>query len=353
LKSLFLISLACLSLSAFAKIDEVWAPTSNPSIMTPNQERNFGAFPLKATINDGQKFWSGDYWALRDGNINLRWNNRNRRGWNYRSPSPQEAQQMSLEEISGLSATEKYDLWTGHYDYPLKAEVYELAANSRAEEWEGICHGWAPASMNHHEPTPKTVTSVDGLTIPFGSSDIKALLSYYYAYGFQVPNTYQTGSRCFGGGGLFGRRGECPRDLNAGAFHIIIGNKIGLQGTGFVADLDKSDEVWNHPIKGYESQVTDEDRPNRSSAYGTVRVIRVKTKLFYVSETENYWLPVLGTEHQVELTKKYEYDLDIGFGGEILGGKWKSGDRPDFIWLKEKPAAFEGHLARLGELLND
>lgn len=353
MKHFFLLSLISLSLSAFAAIDEVWGPTSHPDIMAEGQERNFYAFPLRATVIDGQKFWSGDYWANNRGNINIRWNSNYQKGWNLRSPSPMEARSMSMEELSTLSPTEKYDIWVGRYDYPIKALVYAEAANGKAEDWEGICHGWAPATMNHHEPTPKTMTSVDGINVPFGSSDIKALLSYYYAFGFQVENTHQTGSRCFGGG-LFSSRRKCPRDLNAGAFHIILGNRIGLMGVGFIADIDKSDEVWNHPIKSYSSEVVDRKKPKRNSAYGTASIVRVKTVMTYVDESNgNFWTPLLGTQEQVEKTKKYEYDLDLSASGEILGGEWKSGDRPDFLWIKEKPAAFEGYFARLGELLND
>jgi hypothetical protein len=45
----------------------------------------------------------------------------------------------------------------------------------------GLCHGWAPASITYAEPKPITVTNADGITIPFGSSDIKAQLTYFAA----------------------------------------------------------------------------------------------------------------------------------------------------------------------------
>lgn len=48
-----------------------------------------------------------------------------------------------------------------------------------------------------------------------------------------------------------------------------------------------------------------------------------------------------------------DYNLDINANGEIIGGEWKSAARPDFLWLKEKPAKFTGDYERLADLLND
>ncbi len=337
-----------LSLSAFADVNDGWQPASDPFIMG-EYVSNFSKLPAKGRAAGETRFWSGDYWALNRGSINYRWNANNKRGFNLDSPKREKAMRMSQRDLSILSPSEKYDIFIGRYDYPLKNEVGQIA-NKKADEWEGICHGWAPASVNHNEPTPKTVTNADGIVIPFGSSDIKALISYYYAYGFQVDNTYQMGLRCFGSR----TRETCDNDLNAGAFHIILTNKIGIQKKAFIADLVKSKEVWNHPVWAFESRVVKMGgRPERNSAKGTVEVIRVKTDVFYTNESENFWETIMGTYLQDVMQKQYEYDLEINATGSIVGGKWKSSDRPDFIWNKSKPAQFEGTLSRLGELLND
>jgi hypothetical protein len=62
---------------------------------------------------------------------------------------------------------------------------------------------------------------------------------------------------------------------------------------------------------------------------------------------------VKGTTEQKETSKKYVYWLDLDKDNNILGGDWKSDDRPDFLWVKYKPEGFEGTLSRLPELLND
>jgi hypothetical protein len=349
------LSVLMVSFTAVASKPEPWTYVSDPNIAGPNLERNFDKLPLAARNNDEKKFWSGDYWAHRDGSINYRWNASRQVGWRYSSPSREQALQMSQEQLAELSPTEKLDLFSGNYDYPTKALVYEVAYPD-ADEWEGICHGWAPASMNHHEPTPKTVTNPDGIVIPFGAADIKALISYYYAWGFEVSNTHQMGLRC----DKKSRDGGCKEDLNAGAFHIILGNKIGLEGTGFIADLDKSKEVWNHPVFAYSSEIEKTEKPKRNSARGTAVVYRMKTRIKYVDESLNFWETVLGTEKQKVKEKKYEYSLDVDSFGEIIGGEWDGGgffgggsDRPDFLWTKSKPTEFTGSFARLPELLND
>ncbi len=336
---------------ALAHVDEAWTEVSGPSIMSKTFIYEFDLLPLKGQATGEKKYWSGDYWAFKRGSINSRWNDPSEEGFDLISPTRQEAANMSIENLAMLSATEKYDLFTGRYHYPLKAEVAKKADRG-AQSWEGICHGWSPAAMNHNEPTPKNMTNPDGIVIPFGSSDIKALLSYYYAFEFKVANTHQMGRRC-SKRGIFNFSKDCKQDLNAGAFHVVIGNKIGLEGMGFVADLDRFKEVWNHPVHGFSSKVVKVMGEDTNSAPGTVKVIRVKTTVIYTDEAPSTWEPVIGTAGQLLLTKEFEYDLDIDAAGKIIGGAWKSKNRPDFLWTKEKALIWVGQFDRLNELLND
>lgn len=268
-----------------------------------------------------------------------------------KSPTREEASKMSIESLSHLSATEKYDLFTGRYDYPLKKEV-ETKADSSAARWEGICHGWSPAALNHNEPTPKTMTNPDGIVIPFGSSDIKALLSYYYAFQFKVADIHQMGRRCSRRLMPRGSR-DCKQDLNAGAFHIVVANLIGIEGIGFIADMDRFQQVWNHPVHAYSSEVEKIKKVQRNSADGTEKVLHIKTTITYTDEAGSTWEPLIGTQGQKLLTKEFEYDLDINANGQIIGGEWTSIIRPDFIWTTEKALIWVGQFDRLNELLND
>lgn len=338
------------ALSAPLHFDEGWDPSiSSPDIMNLNFKKNFLSLPLSAKINNSGKYWPGDYWALRNGNINYRWYAQKKTGFNLNSPNREHAKRMSIPELAQLSPSEKYDLLTGRYDYPLKNKVAEITTPS-AEIWEGICHGWAPASMNHNEPTPKLLFNPDGIEIPFGSTDIKALLSYYYAHVHRANDTHQMGNRCYEDNG---RETNCSNDLNAGAFHIVLANRIGFEGKGVIADMQRFKEVWNHPITSYQSRILAQKAPQSTSAAGTLKVIQLQTIVTYAAKGLHDWHPVQGTTKQEQKTQVFEYEIELSADGSIIGGEWKSKNRPDFLWIMPRPHTFTGILSRLGELIND
>lgn len=343
--------LLAISMPAYPAFDVAWDSDSDPGIMNNYFEKKFTSLPLEGRVFDKDKYWSGDYWALNKGNINYRWYARNKSGFNLISPDKERARRMSIPELAELSPSEKYDLFTGRYDYPLKQEVAKIS-NPKALTWEGICHGFSPASMNHKEPTPKLMRNPDGIEIPFGSSDIKALLSYYYAHAHIAPDTHQMGKRCFEGQ-FMARNKDCHEDMNAGAFHIVLGNRLGFEGKGLIADLQRYKEVWNHPVNAYRSEILRELPPSQTSARGTVKRIEIRTEITYVDENGNDWRPVIGTFKQAYKKMTYQYFIELDSNGSIIGGEWISKIRPDFLWIMGKPRRFEGILSRLGELLND
>ncbi len=261
---------------------------------------------------------------------------------------------MSLEELALLSPSEKYDIYSGQYNYPMKKLVYK-SVSKRAPDWAGICHGWAPASTHHNEPTPKIVTNPDGIQVPFGTADIAGLLSYFYAKQYEHEDGInQVGRRCSFGSWLGGTR-TCDEDLNAGAFHIIMTNMIGLRNQGFMVDVDRYKEVWNQPVYGYKTVIlADNLAPSPGAATSAVKEMVVATDFLYVDESDNLtWDVVHGTKEQMIGVKKYQYRLEINSAGLIVGGAWESKDRPDFLWNKPKAPAFTGILSLLPTLLND
>jgi len=346
-----------LASSAFAQSEngilEAWKGFSDPEIFESGFTHELTALPLEGTIQVGPRAWSGDYWSSKKGGINYRWNAQKKEGWDYKSPSKDAVKSMTLEQLATLAPTEKYDLFVGRYDYPLRKEA-EGSASKLARDWAGICHGWAPASIFHNEPTPKVMTNPDGIQIPFGSGDIKALISYFYAF-YHETDTDQVGLRCFFGSWLGGMR-ACNNDLNAGAFHIVITNKLGLQKEGFMMDVDRFSEVWNQPVTGYKSVVLDYNlRPSKDAAKSAVREMRVATELFYVDESDPTWETVHGTKNQVIAKKDLRYRLELDAQGKIVGGEWESEERPDFLWNRNRAteADFTGLLQDLPKLLND
>jgi hypothetical protein len=344
------LSLSQVALSAPLHFDEGWNPSiSGPDIMNMNFEKNFTTLPLSGKVSGSEKYWSGDYWPLRNGNINYRWYSQNKIGFNLISPGLERAKKMTIPQLAELSPSEKYDLLTGRYDYPLKNKVSEIA-NPSAEIWEGICHGWSPASMNHNEPTPKLLFNPDGIEVPFGSTDIKALLSYYYAHVHRAADTHQMGSRCYEENS---RQTNCNNDLNAGAFHIVLANRIGFEKKGVIADMQRFKEVWNNPITSYQSRVLGSNRPRSTSASGTTQVFYLQTTVTYAAKGIHDWHPVNGTAKQTQRSQVFEYEIELSGDGTIIGGEWKSKSRPDFLWIMPRAQAFNGILSRLGELTND
>lgn len=350
MKSILLAGLFFLSINtSFSSIQTPWRDYSNPNIMSENFERNFEKLPLHGAPHDSQKLWANDYWPTKRGSINYRWNSVNPIGFDLVSPTKEQALQMSPADIATLAASEKLDLLNGDYDYSVRRDV-EGNSSKSAALWNGICNGWAPAAINHNEPLPKTLMNPDGIQIPFGSSDIKALLSYYYAFKHEVDSTHQMGRRCNINFGT-----HCDDDLNAGAFHIVLTNKLGLEQTSFIADVERFRQVWNHAVNEYTSTVVNTNlAPASDSAPGTLKRIHVKTVMSFILEIKkNNWNPVLGTEDHVNDVRNYEYLLDINANGEIVGGEWISKSRPDFLWEMSKATSFNGKFARLSELLND
>ncbi len=313
---------------------------------------NFNELPLQGEIHDQGRYWSGDYWQHNRGSINRRWYTAVPVGFDTVSPGRDAVASMGLEALKELAPSEKYDLLMGRYDYPLKKEVTRLARRT-AKDWEGLCHGWAPATLNHREPEPKTLTNPHGIEIPFGSSDIKALLTYYYAY-HSGGKSSQIGKRCYkdapaAGTELQQETDQCNDDLDPGLFHIVLANKVGLKGESFLADMDRYREVWNHPIVTFTSKVLSES-VNRKK----VRTLTVNTQLYYVDEKEeNFWTPTIGTSEHVTTHKSYDYQLDVDADGKILRGRWISADRPDFVWSLKRPERFEGYFLRIEDLLTE
>ncbi len=333
---------------AFASEEKgAWASHSSPAIASKNFIYHFEKLPLSGKHEIPGTGWSDDYWPTQKGSINRRWNAPGEPGFNLRSPGLAEARAMSERELAQLAPTEKYDLLRSRYDFPLVKRV-NANANPLAKDWAGICNGWAPASLNLAEPRPVVMTNAEGLKIPFGSSDVKALLSFYYAYHVEAP-TNQIGLRCFLGSGLRILGRGCGDDLNAGAFHVVLTNKLGLERRGFLADVDRLKEVWNQPITSFESEIVLTRAPRSGAARNAVREVLVRTKMYYGSEIDPQWEPVLSTELQLYEHREYEYTVELDAQGNVVGGEWLSWERPDFIWFRGK-APFTGEFTMLEKL---
>jgi hypothetical protein len=343
-------TLAVISSHVLATTPAPWDGLSEPGIISSGFNPKLDALPKEGAINYDPKAWSGHWWPSKDGGINNRWNTATQEGFAYRSPTKAELLKLTAEQVALLSPSEKFDIAFQRYTYPLRTEV-NGSVSPNASDWDGICHGWAPAAINHDEPVAFSVKNADGIVVNFGSSDIKALLSYGYASNIDSANERHMGLRCNFGRWTGGAR-ECDQDLNAGAFHIILTNELGINKRAFVADLDRFDQVWNQPIAAYRlTSISKPRRPSQGAAASAVNEVVVKMKVFYVNESKPSVNPVMGTAEQNFAATDYEYSLELNSSGNIVGGNWISNNRPDFVWTKAKINTFKGGLKGLEALV--
>ncbi len=319
-----------------------WDGYNDPNRFRDGYEFRYEHLPLKGDLGTARLPWSESYWPRNQGSINLRWNANPRVGFGYRSPSREEVLRMSLEELKSLAPTEKYDLYRGRYDYPLKGLISRAEANPRAPDWAGICDGWSAASIEFPEPKAVVRFNPDGVAIPFGSSDVKGLISYTAAR--QKLNSIVVGRYCPFGLSLSFR--NC-RDINPGTYHVILANEIGIRKQSFPADVEPGKEAWNQPVIGYEFTPLGSARSETGGS-----AIRIQSKLIYVDELEqSRWEPVSGTGHWVSSVQNSEYVLELDSEGRITGGVWLTRfSHPDVFWRPTKGIEFSGEFATLPEI---
>jgi hypothetical protein len=356
--------IASITLTGRAEADS-WDSANHPAhLLGRNFEQRIGQLPWSGRVTEEDTPYSDTYWPRNRGSIAYRWNSSDPifrwqdphrradpRVFQIHSPSRTQALSLTRQELAELSPAEKFDLVQGHYDYPLTRRVLGNSSLT-AEYWEGMCHGWAPASLNHREPAPTDVVNPDGIVVPFGAGDVKGLLNYYYGnYRMQAR---QVGRRCkrdVESNGSAGGSAAC-RDVNPGTFHLVLTNLLGLQRRGFVAETERGREVWNYPVYQYSSTYHQVSLPSRTcggwwlwavrthcKTENAVQRIRVTTTIHYADDNEAFgpeWNPVVGTPNFRHESSTYSYDLDLGLGREILGGEWNQVERPDFLWIKDR-----------------
>lgn len=384
MKTVLLLSLVTLMpLSAHADVFESGnSPIFFKKISGTELITSMNQLPKKGGLIDSRYGWSESYWPSNKGGIAYRWNHPNPQPFKYKLHTREELMKMGRDELSQLSPAELYDIAMGDYNYTLTKTAFRKYT-TRDLWWEGICHGWAQAAINYPEPAKVLISNPDGIKVPFGSSDVKALLAMHEAYNYKNPDQSWAfaGRRCKVNGKVEGEgdhRDANPnppaeelantpdcKDVNAGAFHVILTNMLGVHGRGFVADIDRFNDVWNQPITGYTSSVIGEEAVSDLDAtQGITRRLRVLTKMDYGEELKFYTPelaaagnlnfvskePVTGTSHQKILTKNYEYFLELNAAGKVVGGTWISETRPDFLWMYARRKDFKNSPVPLGGL---
>ncbi len=315
--------------------------------------------------------WVDTYWPMKEDGYNDRWQSGKLspmelydKAFNDWTPSMGFEEFLKLEKFS--SPGRAYD---GEYyqEYGPAAEWAHKGGNQRArvltdpdgtakwdeesddvnahwgglEGWFGHCHAWAPASYMYPEPLHSV--TYEGET--FEVADIKALAEAT----FEGGRSMFLGGRCNtkeverdDHGRIIDR--EC-RDTNAGAFHVVLLNRMGIRKNSFVSDVTYDYQVWNHPARDYTITLQEEvdltkalELVNRTDVteypYSDAkRFVHVKIDFRYVVEGSASTTPYAEQVDRFTRTARYDYLLELESDSSIIGGEWIDDQpHPDFIW---------------------
>ncbi len=134
---------------------------------------------------------------------------------------------------------------------------------------------------------------------------------------------------------------EC-RDTNAGTFHLLLTNYLGILHQSIVEDRTYNDEVWNQLIVGYS--ITRQEPLTLAQALagtgvdrmpdGAVEFWRVEDLLTYSDQSQ----------------RLVEFVLALDDPGTVLEGQWAGASRekhPDFIWTPTAASRAESSIGGL------
>lgn len=374
---------------------DAWDAVNDPRRLSQSLEYRAAELPLEGRAM--QRTWAASYWPTMRGSTNYRWQGESTlsplekydqafNGW-----TPAEGEYLtSVPKDCGENAPEEYGAyreWLGpaarwqsgsqgrdvmfdgrDNDGDGKVDECDYDDHDGIESWWGLCHAWAPAAIL--EPEPLHAVEYNGQR--FEVSDIKALLITVY----DGTESLFLGGRC--NAREFERdehyritMDEC-RDVNAGAWHVVVANFLGLNGRAFVEDRTAGFQVWNQPLIGYRVTMAEERSLEEALAVlgidggdaypfneEAVRFYEVKMTTDYLTEGHQSTEP-LGEEGYIR-HDNYHYILELDQDGKIIGGEWAGSSRdshPDFLWVPLRPRTGWGSrsnphvdLAKVRELL--
>lgn len=342
-------------------------------------QTKFQNLPLKAAISFVP--YSDDYWANYQGGLSYRWN-ADKEGvhqYGYQLISNKAVESMTLDELKKLSPSEKYDIYMGNYKkkrgrFALtnserrRTKVLRTVPTSKyykpnykIQDWMGICHAWAPSTLMYKAPKPVTLKGKTGVMVPFGASDIKALLSLNIHHNIVPYLPPMVGNACKDN--FFAENksiikmtspGITPENLekqvkelfaqvcrpvDPGAFHIVLTNIIGFKKQGLIVDVDPGLQVWNQPVFKYVSKILDARNVGQETPLtklkGITKRVYVQTTIFYIKELYPNWdgfprFDENGKNISI-IPMKLVYSLELDGNNRIVGGKWLSDEKIDYV----------------------
>ncbi len=347
------------------KQKEAWAAQDAPSIFNAQLEYRLDALPMTGEAQNIP--WAGSYWPTYEDNINYKW----------AGPSSLSASKKYERAFYPDGGTNVEDLVSRYHGIEsvqkqcqqqseCSSEFGEVCARRDGADagrcvatWWGICHAWSPAAILL--PEPRFSVTRNGVT--FQPQDLKALGSLVHnstTSKFVSLRCNKQDSLPDGGGIQYDDAGrptdanrEC-RDTNAGTYHLLITNYLGVMKQSFVEDRTYNYEVWNQPLRGFEvtlkedvsaaqanqlvgrDAMTPDGGPRYAFNANAVRFVHVKMTVKYISESgpdDGYTAPSISLYTHAD---HYDYVLELDAAGKIVGGEWVGNSKrshPDFLWL--------------------
>lgn len=256
---------------------DAWNWRNNPVHFRAELNYSFEELPLEGASD--RVAWPASYWPYYEDGINFRW-----QGTDTLSPAEKYDNAFNDWDVDDeFMQLRPFDTATCEYDEeyytslgPAASWTHQNNGNWMAtngvdddgdgvadseecgwgedqdfdgiETWWGICHAWAPAAIMEDEP----IEPIERNGVRFEVSDIKALLIEQY----DRTDAYMLGGRCNEREIERDENGrivtEDCRDLNAGTFHVIVSNFLGLNSRPIVIERTTGYEVWNQPLTGFK-----------------------------------------------------------------------------------------------------
>lgn len=357
---------------------DAWDAANDPRRVSQTLEYRIRELPMEGRAEGTT--WAASYWPTLQGSSNYRW-----QGESVLSPlekfdaafndwTPAEGEYLTdVPKDCGPDAQTEYNQyreWLGpaarwqssaqgrdrmydgrDNDDDMKVDECDHDDHDGIQSWWGLCHAWAPAAIL--EPEPLRAVEMNGQR--FEVSDIKALIMTVY----DGTESLFLGGRCnameFERDEHYRITMEECRDVNAGAWHVVVTNFLGINQRAFVEDRTAGFEVWNQPLVAY--QVTEFEERTLEQALGVLGVegesypFNDRAEKFYeVKMTTDYLVEghqstePLGEDGYIR-HDRYHYILEVDGNGKIIGGEWATSSRdshPDFLWVPLRPTTGYG-----------
>ena len=230
---------------------EAWGAQDNPSLLDPAFNYTFAQLPTSGAAKKTP--WTGSYWPTWQDSINVRWAGAGSKsaaekyGLAFARVGVEDAVSANsgIDSLAGAACTSDAQCDPGKGS--VCARRFGSAEGTCSETWFGLCHAWAPAAILEDEP--RQAVSFNG--VEFAVNDLKALMSLAYTEALDVKfMSLRCDDAAATAGDLTGK--AACKDTNAGSFHVVVANLLGIQGKAFVEDRTYDYEVWNQPVRSFK-----------------------------------------------------------------------------------------------------